>query len=150
VDLTRVAGANPSLWADILVENRLAVAAAIDDQVARLEEVRDAVAAADREWLASFMRGAAAGRARLREAPAEALAEPWRVVVAMPNRPGVISEVATILGHAHINIEDLSLRSGAGEDAGELSVVVAGAPIAERARSLVADRGYTVRVEPVG
>ena len=149
VDLTRVAGANPSLWADILVENRHAVAAAIDEQVARLEEVRDAVAAADRAWLASFMEGAAAGRARLREAPADALAEPWRVVVAMPNRPGVISEVATVLGHAHINIEDLSLRSGAGEEAGELSVVVAGAPIADRARSLVEGRGYTVRVEPV-
>ena len=38
-DLTRVAGANPPLWADILLANRDAVIGAIDDQVQRLGEV---------------------------------------------------------------------------------------------------------------
>lgn len=149
VDLTRVAGANPVLWADILIENAVPVQAAIADQAERLGEVSRAIGAGDRAWLTSFMEGAAAGRARLREAPPEVLAEPWRVVVAMPNRPGVISEVATILGHAHINIEDLSLRSGAGEDAGELDVVVAGEVVAGRAVDLVVARGFTARSEPV-
>jgi hypothetical protein len=95
------------------------------------------------------MTGAAVGRARLREAEPEVLPEPWRVVVAMPNRPGVISDIATILGHAHINIEDLSLRSGAGADEGELSVVVTGQAAAERAQDLVTERGYSARVERV-
>lgn len=148
-DLTRVAGANPPLWADILLANRDAVVRAIQDQTARLGEVTAALAAGDRGWLEAFMADAAAGRARLREAEPEVLPEPWRVVVAMPNRPGVISEVATILGHAHINIEDLSLRSGAGEDAGELSVVVAGEATAERAAELVRARRYHARIEPV-
>ena len=148
-DLTRVAGANPPLWADILLANRDAVIRAIDDQSERLSEVAAALAAGDRGWLETFMADAAVGRARLREAEPEVLPEPWRVVVAMPNRPGVISDVATILGHAHINIEDLSLRSGAGEEEGELSVVVTGHEIAERAADLVIQRGYSARLEAV-
>ena len=149
VDLTRVAGANPALWADILLENAGAVTAAIADQAQRLQDVADAIGSGDRAWLTTFMEGAAVGRARLREAPPEVLAEPWRVVVAMPNRPGVISDVTTVLGHAHINIEDFSLRSGAGEDAGELSLVVAGEAVAERATALLAARGFSARSEAV-
>jgi prephenate dehydrogenase len=147
VDLTRVAGANPPLWADILLANREAVIAAIHEQASRLGEVKRALEAGDREWLLAFMEGAAAGRARLREAEPEVMREPWRIVVAMPNRPGVISDVATVLGHAHINIEDLSLRSGAGEEAGELSLVVSGRDVAERAAGLLGTRGYATRRE---
>lgn len=148
-DLTRVAGANPPLWADILLANRDAVVRAIEDQATRLGEVVTALGNGDREWLERFMQGAAVGRARLREAEPEVLDEPWRLVVAMPNRPGVISEIATILGHAHINIEDLSLQSGAGADEGELSVVVSGPGAAARAEQAVGSRGYTARIEPV-
>lgn len=149
VDLTRVAGANPPLWADILLANREAVIGAIRDQAGRLLEVEAALASGDRTWLEAFMQGAARGRARLREAEPEVVVEPWRIVVAMPNRPGVISDVATILGHAHINIEDLSLRSGAGEQAGELSLVVTGRTVADRAAALLTERGYGTRIETV-
>ncbi len=147
-DLTRVAGANPPLWADILLANREAVADAIADQVGRLTEVERAVRVGNRDWVEAFMADAAAGRARLRESP-DAVEAPWRVVVEMPNRPGVISEVATILGHAHINIEDLSLRSGAGVEAGELSLVVTGPAVAARAADLVRSRGYSAHIEAV-
>ena len=149
VDLTRVAGANPPLWADILLANRAAVIGAIQDQAQRLGEVVQALESGDHAWLQAFMEGAAAGRARLREAEPEVMHEPWRIVVAMPNRPGVISDVATVLGHAHINIEDLSLRSGAGEEAGELSLVVTGREIADRAADLLTERRYAVRIESV-
>jgi prephenate dehydrogenase len=148
-DLTRVAGANPPLWADIMIANREALAAAIRDQSERLDEVARALESNDRSWLEEFMEGAAVGRARLREAEPEVVHEPWRIVVAMPNRPGVISDVATVLGHAHINIEDLSLRSGAGEEAGELSLVVTGREVADRAADLLAERRYAVRIESV-
>lgn len=147
-DLTRVAGANPPLWADILLANRDAVAEAIADQVGRLTEVERAIRAGDRDWIEQFMSDAATGRARLRESP-EAVDAPWRVVVELPNRPGVISDVVTVLGHAHINIEDLALRSGAGEEAGELSLVVSGAGAADRAAELARARGYDAHIEAV-
>jgi prephenate dehydrogenase len=146
-DLTRVAGANPPLWADILIENRAALAAAISEQRGRLEEVERALAASDRKWLHGWISAAAEGRERLRAASATpALEAPWRVVVSVPNRPGVLSEIAVALGHAHVNIEDMSLRPAPGDE-GELALVVAGEETARRAAAMVAERGYAVRVE---
>jgi prephenate dehydrogenase len=148
-DLTRVAGSNPPLWADILLANRDALLDALADQGARLEEVAAALRAGDRDWLVGFMRGAAAGRERLLAAQAPGVARPWRVVVGVPNRPGVISEIATALGHAHLNIEDLALRPGPSGEGGELSLVMGGEEAARKAERLIVERGYAVAAAEV-
>jgi prephenate dehydrogenase len=147
-DLTRVAGANPPLWADILLANRDAVLEAIRAYAGRLGEAERALAARDRQWLEDFVAEAAEGRERLRDAGRAAAGEPWRITVAVPNRPGAISEIATALGHAHINIEDLLLRPGSSGDAGELLLVVAGEEPALRAVELVQARGYRAGAVP--
>ena len=47
-DATRVAGADGAIWTDIYLSNRDALSAALDETVQRLQEVRDALANADR------------------------------------------------------------------------------------------------------
>ncbi|MFN8109803.1 MAG: prephenate dehydrogenase/arogenate dehydrogenase family protein [Thermoleophilia bacterium] len=144
-DLTRVAGSNPPLWADILLANRDAVREALAQFRGRLGDVEAAVERGDREALLTFVAGAEEGRARLRagrDAPASE--EPWELAVEVPDRPGAISEIATALGHAHINIGDLLLHPGPPGGVGELLLRVAGPDAAARAAGLVAARGYTV------
>ena len=141
-DLTRVAGSNPPLWADILLANTAAVTEALEAFTARLDDVRDALARGDREWLLGFVGEAATARARLREPAATGPVAPVRVVVAVPNRPGAISEIATALGHAHINIEDLALRPGPPDGEGALVLVLDGPEAAAEAVRLVGERGY--------
>jgi prephenate dehydrogenase len=148
-DLTRVAGSNPPMWADILLANREALLDAVAGQVGRLEEVRGALERGDHAWLLRFMEEAASGRERLRRVEADGAGEPWRVLVGVPNRPGVISEIATALGHAHINIEDLALRPASGGE-GELTLVVGGEAAAREAEGLIAGRGYAVRTAASG
>lgn len=145
VDLTRVAGSNPPLWADILLANRAAVLEAIRGFATGLADVEAAVERGDREWLLGFVGRAAEARARLRAAADAAPVAPARVVVALPNRPGALSEIATALGHAHINIEDLQLRPGPPGGEGELELVVDGDDAAREAVRLAAERGYRVR-----
>lgn len=147
-DLTRVAGANPPLWADILMANAEAVAEAIDDHARRLGGVADLVRDGDQARIEEFFQRAADERARLGEVP-DVVAEPYRVVISLSNRPGAISRVATALGHAHVNIEDLELRSGVGEDEGQLSVVVSGTQARDAAVRCVRDLGFEVRAEAV-
>jgi prephenate dehydrogenase len=151
IDLTRVAGSNPPLWADILLANRDALIDALGEQTARLDDVRRALEAGDRGWLEDFMRRAAAGRERLRAADAAPAEGRWRVVVGVPNRPGAISEIATALGHAHINIDDLALRPGpVGGGQGELTLAIGGEAAAREAARLIAERGYAVRAAQGG
>jgi hypothetical protein len=142
-DITRVAGANPALWADILLSNRDAVLAETRRHRAELADVEEALRGGDRSWLEAFFARAAEGRERLMATDQASGGESTRVVIEVPNRPGVLSEIATALGHAHINIEDLNLVPAvAGEPAGTLTIVVDGEVSARKATELVGEREH--------
>lgn len=151
-DLTRVAGSNPPLWADILLVNSAAVLDALREYRERLEGVEQAIAAGDRDRLLDFVADAARGRERLRVERGRRGPDtltPWRITVGVPNRPGAISEIVTALGHAHINIEDLALSPGPPGGSGELVLVVDGRDSAAAASRMVARLGYRTRSAPV-
>ncbi len=147
-DLTRIAGANPPMWADILIANRGAVLAALGDYAGRLADVAEALENRDRDWVERFFATAAAGRSRLLDVGGEDGDAPWQLIVAVPDRPGAISEIVTVLGHAHINIDDLTLRPGDG--AGELDLLLAGEDAASAAQGALAERGFAATLGPVG
>lgn len=142
-DLTRVAGSNPPLWADIFLANRDALLDALRDYRGRIEEVERHLAAADRGALEQFVARAAQGRERLRRDWADPDGRAWRLVVSVPNRPGVLSEIVTALGHAHVNIEDLALHQSSPEG-GELHLTVVGGDTASDAEARVRGLGYAV------
>ncbi|MBX5441001.1 MAG: prephenate dehydrogenase/arogenate dehydrogenase family protein [Solirubrobacteraceae bacterium] len=137
-DATRIAGANPPLWADILIANREALVAQIDEAVARLGEVRAALAAGDRDTVLRLQAAAHEERRALLET--HLAGGPERELrVAVPNRPGVIAEIALKLGRAGINISDMALAPSPDDTQGEVTLWVAEAD-AERASAMLADR----------
>jgi prephenate dehydrogenase len=140
-DATRVAGSNPALWTQIYTANRAALGAQIDDLVRRLGEVRALLDAGGddlRDWQVAAARqrrallevGLVGGDGALRE-----------IRAAVPNRPGVVAQIALALGRAGINISDMSLAPEADNRTGVIALWV-GAADAERATGLVAALGY--------
>src|SRR5919206_239076 len=108
----------------------------------RLAVARAALAAGDRERLAAFQAQAAGEREALLEAglvggPVHEL----RTVV--PNRPGVVADIALTLGRAGINISDMALSPSPDHSRGEIALWVAQRD-AERAAALVAGLGFPV------
>ncbi len=141
-DATRVAGANPALWPDIYLANRDALLDAIDDILRRLEQARDALAAGDRDRLTEWQEAAAGERQALLEAGV--LGGPvTELRAAVPNRPGVIADVALTLGRAGINISDMALTPSPDFTRGEIALWV-GAGDADRARDLLIGLGLKV------
>jgi prephenate dehydrogenase len=137
-DATRVAGANPSLWAEIYAANGDALVAELDAVLAALQDVRARLVAD--ESLEVWQAGAAAQRDALSAATAgEALAE-LRVVV--PNRPGVVADVALTLSREGINLADMSLAPSADMATGALALWVPAAR-AEQARTLLVGLGLS-------
>jgi prephenate dehydrogenase len=144
-DMTRVAGSNPAIWADIFASNREAVASSIDSVGERLREAARLIRAGDREALAAWHGAAAEARQRLVEAESEAgpLRE-LRIVVA--NKPGTIAELALTLSEAGVNIEDMALHPAPDMTSGAVTLWVAGDEQAAKAERLVRDLGHTVTV----
>jgi prephenate dehydrogenase len=144
-DATRVAGSNPSIWADIFAANRDATVAAIDDLVARLGEAGELIRSGEPAALTAWHAEAGADRRRLigSELAAGPLHE-LRVVVA--NRPGTVAELALALGEAGVNIEDMALHPATDMKSGAISLWVAGEEQAERAAELVRGLGHSATV----
>lgn len=146
-DATRVAGANPPVWGDILTGNAEAVAIEVDAVAARLAEVAKLLRAGEREAVASWHAGAGDARRELVEA--ELAGGPLcELRVLVPNRPGTIAELALALGRAGVNIEDMALHPAADMRTGAVSLYIAGEGETERAAALVRDLGHDAsRVE---
>jgi prephenate dehydrogenase len=133
-DATRVAGANPPLWAQIYAGNAAALGAQLDAVIARLADVRTRL-----HDLEGWQAEAAAHRRALLETGLEG-GPVQEVRVPVPNRPGVVADLALTLGRAGINIADMSLSPAPDMTEGVVALWVAEADAA-RARALISERG---------
>ncbi len=137
-DATRVAGAPTSIWGDIYLSNADALGDLLDDTIARLQRVRTALGAGDADAIATWNDHAGDDRRRLLEAHLEG-ADVVRLRVSVPNRPGVVAEVALALGRAAINIIDMALHPAADNATGVIELWVT-SDQAPTARELIAGR----------
>jgi prephenate dehydrogenase len=142
-DATRVAGANSAIWPDIYLANRDAIVDQIDDTIGRLTKVRDALVAADRGGITAWNEAAAADRRALLESGLEG-AEVFELRAMVPNRPGVIADIALALGRAGVNIVDMALSPSADLRQGRVSLWVSGDAHAQRAEQLIGELGIPV------
>jgi prephenate dehydrogenase len=142
-DATRVAGAPSAIWTDIYLSNRDALIDELDGAVARLEHVRDALRDGDRDALTAWNEAAAADRRRLLEGEL-AGGEVFELRASVPNRPGVIAQMALELGRAGVNITDMALYPASDMSDGVVALWIAGAQAANRAQELVIGLGFPV------
>ena len=144
-DMTRIAAGHPGIWPDICAENKDAIVAALDQLLEALGGLRDTVDKADRDALLRLLERARTARVSLpsRVAKAEEMVE-FRVPV--PDRPGVIAEVATLAGELGVNIEDLETVHSAAGDRGVLLLLI-DVRAADLFRGALLARGYRPAVQ---
>ncbi len=142
-DATRVAGANSAIWTDIYLANADALLAQLDETVARLGVVRDALVHRDADALTAWNEEAREDRRRLLEAQL-AGGPVHELRASVPNRPGVVAQVALALGRAGVNITDMALYPAPDSSEGRIALWIAGEQAARRAQELVEELGFPV------
>jgi prephenate dehydrogenase len=142
-DATRVAGAPSAIWTDIYVSNRDALTAELDATMQRLASIRAALAAGDVAAIERWNEAAAQDRRRLLEAEL-AGGELFELRASVPNRPGVIAELALALGQAGVNIVDMALYPASDMSEGVVALWIAGPEASARAQQLVTELGFPV------
>ena len=122
-DMTRIASGHPGIWPDICADNRVAIVDVLDDLRAALGEMRDLVAepgrAADRLDKA---RRRVSLPARFRTA-----ADLREVRIPVPDRPGVVADVAILAADLDVNIVDLEIAHSTEGPQGVLVLIESGA-----------------------
>jgi prephenate dehydrogenase len=148
-DMTRVAGANPRIWVDILLDNAAAVRDALAEQRRLIERVETALDQGDAGFLARWIGEAARNRRLMLEREYPDPGELQRVRVHVPDRPGVLAGITQALGAERINIEDFELHHVSPERGGTLNLLISGKGEAQRAATMLQGQGYDVVVSAV-
>jgi prephenate dehydrogenase len=146
-DTTRVAGASSSVWTDIYLTNAAAIAERIDDTVERLRRVAADLRAADAGAVRSWNDAARHDRQRLLEADL-AGGPVHELRVSVPNRPGIVAQVALALGRGGVNIADMALAPAPDNRSGAITLWVVGEDAGPRAAELVGELGFPVAERP--
>ena len=138
-----MAGANSEIWTDIYMANRKAIAEEIDATVERLRAAAEMLRKGDPDAVTAWNDAAGSDRRALLEAEhAGGAVHELRVTV--PNRPGIVAQVALALGKAGVNIVDMALAPAPDMRSGAMTLWVAGDDQAGRARQLIDDLGFPV------
>ena len=142
-DATRVAGASSAIWTDIYLSNADALGVEIGQTIERLQAVRAALADGDADAITAWNDAAASDRRRLIEGQLGG-GELHELRASLPNRPGIIAELALELGRAGVNIADMALYPAPDMSEGVVAFWIAGAETAARAEQIVERLGYPV------
>jgi len=142
-DATRVAGANSDIWTDIYLSNRDVLVQTLDETIDRLGAARDEIAAGDRGAIVRWNDRARVDRDALLGAGL-AGGNLHELRASVPNRPGVIADIALALGRSGVNIVDMALSPSADNRQGVIALWVRGDEQAERAERLIVDLRFPV------
>jgi prephenate dehydrogenase len=146
-DMTRIAAGHPGIWPDVVADNREEIVAVLDRLAAALVDVRRVVSDGDRSRLLAMLQRAREARVNL-PAGAPPPDRTSEIRVPVPDRPGVLAEVTTLLGELGVNIFDLEIAHSVEGDRGVLVLMVdsSAAPLAAKA---LGERNYRPAVRPL-
>ncbi|HWE56412.1 MAG TPA: prephenate dehydrogenase [Acidimicrobiales bacterium] len=147
-DMTRIAAGEAAIWPDVCYENRDGIVEVLDRLLDSLGAMRQIVAGGDRAALLEVLERARRARVNL---PA-GVPSPDQVVelrIPVPDRPGVVAEVTTLLGEMGVNIHDFEVAHSAEGNQGVFVIVIDGAPAGE-VRDALHERGYRSSVRHLG
>ena len=139
-DMTRVAGANSEVWTDIYRANRSAIVDEISAFRRELERVEELLAEGD---VAAWNDRAREDRRVLLES--DVVGGPVHELrLTVPNRPGIVAQVALELGKAGVNIVDLALAPASDMRSGAMTLWIATDAQAARATEVIGELGFPV------
>ncbi len=146
-DMTRIAAGHPGIWPDLCLDNRAAITDTLDRLLDAVAGLRAMVAGGDRDGILAVLERAPEARLNL---PARVL-HPETMIeirVPVPDRPGVLAEVTTVLGERSVNIYDLEIAHSAEGPRGVL-VLAVDATDGIAALAALAGCGYHPTLRPV-
>lgn len=143
-DITRIASSNPQMWRDILLNNRKVMLSLAEDWKDVLEEIITLVRESDGAGIETFFLEAKEFRNLLPERQKGAISPLYDLYVDVPDHPGVIGKITTLLGTRDISITNIRILEIREDIMGVLNITYRSEEDLERARQILTEEGYRV------
>lgn len=143
-DITRIASSNPRMWRDILLSNRPVMKQLAHDWRTVLDSVMDLIEKADGPGIEHFFASARKYRDGLPEKQKGAITPYFELYLDIPDEPGVIGKVTTLLGEHSISLTNIHILETREDILGVLRISFRSQEDVEQATVMLTEHGYTV------
>lgn len=137
-DITRIASSDPTIWRDILINNREVLLKLLQDWNVEVSRFIRLLQQSDGEGIAEQFRQASDFRSGLPERRKGMITSLFDIYVDVPDHPGIIGQIATLLGNERINLSNLQIIESREDVPGVLRLSFRNQTDADRAAALLA------------
>ncbi|NLO21516.1 MAG: prephenate dehydrogenase [Syntrophomonadaceae bacterium] len=140
-DTTRIASSHPEIWNDILLFNRHHILDKLDELIANLQDIKQALVQSNFQHLNEELWQAKAIRDQIPRAHRGLIPSFHDIVCIVPDKPGIIGQLGFILGQEGINIVDIEILRVREGDGGTIRLGVPSEAAARKAVTVLKDHG---------
>ncbi|WP_028548653.1 prephenate dehydrogenase [Paenibacillus sp. UNC451MF] len=108
-DITRIASSEPIVWRDILSDNRGVMLHLLEDWNLEIARFIELLKQNDRDGIEEQFRRANEFRSSLPERRKGVLTSVYEVYVDVPDHPGIIGQITTLLGSHRVNLSNIQI-----------------------------------------
>lgn len=117
-DITRIASSNPLMWRDISLLNKNQLIPLLNNLIENLSDFKEKLVNDNYEEMKSFFKDAKAFRDYIPDHGVVHLLPYFEIYVDIEDKPGLIGQVATILGEKGINIKNIRIINSREDEPG--------------------------------
>lgn len=143
-DITRIASSNPRMWRDITLSNQKQLLSQLKDWQLRMNEVIEMLDRGDAKQVEDFFAHAKQVRDGLIERQKGAIPSFYDLYVDVPDHPGVIGHITTLLGENRISITNISILETREDIMGALRLTFRNEDDMEKAKDVIQHANYAV------
>ena len=143
-DITRISSSDPRMWQNIVLSNKRQLLELTELFKKYLNEFTDILKREETDALYSYFDSARKYRNSMSSRPTGLLQPLYRLVVDVQDKPGIIGEIATLLGNHNINIKNIHVTNSREFEQGCLIIELQDITSFEAAFNTLVDAGYKV------
>ncbi|MDP4093068.1 MAG: prephenate dehydrogenase [Bacillota bacterium] len=143
-DITRIASSSPEMWENIVTSNSNEIEGILDKFINILNKFKELMKKNDRAGINNFFDSAKQYRDLFSESSKGLIIPVYKIIVDVIDKPGIIGEIATILGKNRINIKNINVSNNREFEQGCLVITLTDTESAYAAFDLLNNNGYKV------
>ncbi|HHW47557.1 MAG TPA: prephenate dehydrogenase [Clostridiaceae bacterium] len=143
-DITRIASSNPDMWENIIASNSSHIIEIMNTYINILNKFKEDMINCNSRGIYEFFDSARNYREQMPSGRVGLISPLFDIVVDVVDRPGVIGEIATILGNNNINIKNINVSNSREFEQGCLRITLPDQKSVNIAFDLLSIKGYKV------
>lgn len=143
-DITRIASSSPEMWENIALSNKVHIREILEYFEKTVNSFKLSMESSDSKAVLDFFSSAKVFRDSFSATGKGLIAPVYEIIIDVMDRPGIIGEIATILGGNNINIKNINVTNSREFEQGCLRITLVDLESVNIAFDLLESKGYKV------